>query len=69
MLNGFTGPIKVNGATFVSTMPPWSQLNDDDLANVLTYVFNTWGNAFGVVGEADVARVRAKTPRPPGAAL
>jgi nitrite reductase (NO-forming) len=69
VLNGFTGPIKVNGTTFVSIMPPWSQLNDDDLGNILTYAFNSWGNAFGVVSAADVTRVRSRTPRPPGAAL
>lgn len=69
VLNGFTGPIKVNGASFNSTMPPWSHMNDDDLANILTYVFNSWGNDFGVVSTADVARVRSRTPRPPGAGL
>jgi nitrite reductase (NO-forming) len=69
VLNGFTGPIKVNGASFVSTMPPWSHMNDDDLANILTYVFNSWGNDFGVVSEADVAGVRSRTPRPPGAGI
>src|SRR5690242_10110128 len=56
VLNGFTGPIKVNGATFNSAMPPWSHMNDDDLANILTYVFNSWGNGFGVVSTAEVAR-------------
>ncbi|HVU04681.1 MAG TPA: copper-containing nitrite reductase [Polyangiaceae bacterium] len=59
VLNGFTGPIRVNGATFNSTMPPWSHLGDDDIANVITYVLNSWGNDHGVVSPAEVARVRA----------
>jgi nitrite reductase (NO-forming) len=69
VLNGLTGPIKVNGATFVSIMPPWSHMNDDDLANIVTYAFNSWGNDFGVVSAADVTRVRSRTPRPPGAGI
>jgi nitrite reductase (NO-forming) len=58
VLNGLTGPINVNGNTFNSSMPPWSHLSNDDVANVLSYVYNSWGNAHGVVSAADVARVR-----------
>jgi nitrite reductase (NO-forming) len=49
-------------------MPPMSQLNDDEVANILTYVTNSWGNASDAITAAQVAGVRAKTPRPPGAA-
>ncbi len=45
-----------------------AMLADDDLANMMTYVFNTMGNKKGAVSKADVARIRATTPRPPGAA-
>ncbi len=69
LLNGLSGPIKVNGVLYNSTMPPWSHMNDDELANILTYVYNAWGNDLGTVSTADVARVRARTPRPPGAGL
>ncbi len=68
VLNGLNGPIKVNGASFNSVMPPMSQLNDDGVANILTYVLNSWGNAGGRVSAEDVAKVRASTPRPEGAA-
>ena len=68
VLNGLTGPIKVNGKDYNSVMPPMSQLNDDEIANILTYVFNSWGNRSGKVTAADVARVRAATPRAEGAA-
>lgn len=61
VLNGRTGPIRVNGKDFNSTMPPWNQLSDDSLANVLTYVLNTWSNNFGQVSPAEVAAVRAST--------
>ncbi len=68
VLNGLNGPVTVNGATFNSVMPPMSQLNDDGVANILTYVLNSWGNPGGHVSAADVAKVRASTPRPEGAA-
>ncbi len=68
VLNGRTGPITVNGKTYNSVMPPMSQLNDDEIANILTYVLNSWGNAGGHVTAAEVAQVRKATPRPEGAA-
>ena len=50
-------------------MPPMSQLNDDEIANILTYVLNSWGNTGDAVTAAEVADARAHTKRPPGAAL
>jgi nitrite reductase (NO-forming) len=68
VLNGLSGPVTVNGAVYDSVMPPMSQLNDDEVANILTYVMNSWGNSGGQLSAADVAKVRANTPRPKGAA-
>jgi nitrite reductase (NO-forming) len=68
VLNGMTGPVKVNGADYNSVMPPMSQLNDDEVANILTYVLNSWGNSDGTISAAEVAKVRATTKRPEGAA-
>ena len=67
-LNGHSGPIKVNGQDFNSVMPPMSQLTDDEIANILTYVANSWGNPGGRISKEDVAKRRASTPRPEGAA-
>ncbi|HBF12897.1 MAG TPA: nitrite reductase, copper-containing [Deltaproteobacteria bacterium] len=67
-LNGLTGPIKVNGKEYNSVMPPMSQLNDDEIANILTYVLNSWGNRGGQVSTNEVKAVRENTERPPGAA-
>ena len=67
-LNGHSGPIKVNGQDYNSTMPPMSQLTDDEIANILTYVLNSWGNPGGRISKEDVAKHRASTPRPEGAA-
>ncbi len=63
-----TGPIAVNGQDYDSVMPPMSQLNDDEIADILTYALNAWGNDGATVTPAEVAEIRATTRRPPGAA-
>jgi nitrite reductase (NO-forming) len=68
VVNGLTGPLTVNGKQYDSVMPPMSQLNDDEVANILTYVLNSWGNKGPAITAAQVAQVRAKTKRPEGAA-
>ena len=68
VLNGLTGPVKVNGKDYNSVMPPMSQLTDDEVANILTYVLNNWDNPGGRVTKAEVAGIRASTERPEGAA-
>jgi nitrite reductase (NO-forming) len=68
VLNGLTGSVTVNGQAFNSVMPPMSQLNDDELANILTYVLNEWGNGGGQIAAKEVTDMRATTNRPAGAA-
>jgi len=64
VLNGLTGKVTVNGSEYNSVMPPMTQLNDDAIANILTYVLNSWDNKGGRVLTADVQKARAakKTP-------
>src|SRR5262249_21891624 len=68
VLNGLSGAVIVNGNTYNSVMPPMSQLNDDELANILTYVRNSWGNSGDAVSAREVKTVRDSTKRPQGAA-
>ncbi len=58
LAHGLTGEITVNGNKFNSVMPALA-LNDEDVANVLTFVLNTWDNKGGEVKPEDVAAVRA----------
>ncbi|MFN8589347.1 MAG: copper-containing nitrite reductase [Candidatus Eisenbacteria bacterium] len=58
---GHTGKITVNGKEYNSQMPALN-LSDEDIANVLTYVYNTWNNAGHEVLPAEVAKVRAAKP-------
>jgi nitrite reductase (NO-forming) len=48
VLHGLSGKVTVNGTAYDSVMPPMNQLNDDEVANILTYVANEWGNPAGV---------------------
>jgi len=68
-LNGLSGPVTVNGKTYNSVMPPMSQLNDDEIANILTFVTHSWGNQGAeAFTAAEVRAKRESTSRPAGAA-
>ena len=45
VLHGFHGPVTVKGEQFNNVMAPWGKvLKDEQIAAVLTYVRNEWGN-------------------------
>jgi nitrite reductase (NO-forming) len=56
-IKGLTGPVTVNGKTYNNVMPA-QPFDDEQLADVLTYVMNSWGNNLGVVSPQDVRRAR-----------
>jgi len=58
VLRGTSGPITVNGTTYDSVMPPVVQLTDEQVANVLTFARNSWGNTGDVVSADEVRLVR-----------
>lgn len=57
ILHGKTGEITVNGEKYNSVMTAQT-LSDDEVANVLTYVYNSWGNSKKEVTPAMVKSVR-----------
>ena len=62
VLNGAAGPFVVNGAQYNNVMVPWRDaLSDDDIAAVLTYVRNDWGNKAPAVTPAQVKVIRDAT--------
>jgi len=67
---GLMGEIEVNGVKYNNVMappgiPPGS-LTDEQIANVLTYIRNDWGNSASAVSPDEVATVRASLKgRPP----
>jgi nitrite reductase (NO-forming) len=62
---GRTGPITVNGKPYNGTMISMAYLSDEQIANVLTFVRNSWGNAGDAVNIQEVAKIRHETPPPP----
>ena len=58
MVRGTSGPISINGTTYDSVMPPVVQLTDEQVAHVLTYVRNSWGNTGDAVSPDEVRLVR-----------
>ena len=59
LLHGLSGKVTVNGTEYNSVMPPMNQFNDDEVANILTYVLNSWGNPGGQIHADDVKKARA----------
>jgi len=60
-LVGLTGPVGVAGKQYNLSMPAMgAALSDDDLADVLTYIRNSWGNKASVITPAQVKALRAK---------
>ena len=62
ILHGLQGPVKVNGEDYNSIMPPMNQLTDDEVANISTYVLNSWGNAGGKISKEEAAEMRKQKP-------
>ena len=60
VVRGLNGKVMVNGKEYDSVMPPMNQLNDDEVANILTYVLNAFDNLGGQVKTSDVKAERAK---------
>jgi len=57
---GLTGPIEVKGQQWNLAMPAMgAALSDDDLAAVLSYMRNSWGNKASEITPEQVAAVRA----------
>lgn len=55
---GQQGEITVNGETFNSTMAPMG-LSDDEVADVMNYITNSWGNKNDVmVTETEVSKIK-----------
>jgi nitrite reductase (NO-forming) len=59
VLRGLSGAIKVNGEPYNSVMPPLAQLTDDEIANIATYLLNSWDNPGGRITKEQVAKRRA----------
>jgi mono/diheme cytochrome c family protein len=64
VLDGVQGPIEVLGETYNQLMIPHGFLSDEEVASVLTFVRQNFGNDAPPVSPAQVQAVREGEPRP-----
>ena len=57
MKYGSDGDLTVNGKTFVQPMPGVSTLTDLEIAEIATYIYNTWENKRGIVDVTQASSV------------
>lgn len=57
ILHGLSGEVTVNGKKYNNIMPS-QNLSDDEIANVMTYIYNSWGN-----NKTDITPEMVKTLR------
>ena len=56
---GLSGSIKVGGTSYNGMMPAWKgNLKDDEIAAVITFIRNSWGNKANPVAVKDLASVK-----------
>src|SRR5687767_6129593 len=60
VLNGMDELIEVDGEEYENVMPSQAFLKDDQIADVLTYVRNSFGNKASVITAAEVKALRGK---------
>ncbi|MEM9674400.1 MAG: c-type cytochrome [Bacteroidota bacterium] len=63
LLHGLEGPIRVNGKTYdapeiLPVMPAHSTMDDTELASIMTYIRNAWGNQAEPVPRGLVGKTR-----------
>lgn len=58
LIKGMSGPAVIEGVAFNGNMPPVGDWKDRDIAAVLTYVRQAWGNEGGAIAEELVVKVR-----------
>ena len=60
ILNGQTGEITVNGKKYDAIMRPLNYLDDKQIADVMNYIRNSWGNKYPIITPEQVKSVREK---------
>ena len=47
--HGHSGPMTVNGKGYNQPMPSFENLSDLEIAQIATYIYNTWENSKGII--------------------
>lgn len=59
VLQGSSEKLPIDGEYYANNMPAQSYLTDQQIADILTYVRNSFGNKASLISAADVKTVRA----------
>ena len=62
VLNGFNEDVQINGKTYSNNMTPHGDLTDQQIADVLTYVRNSFGNKASAITADEVKKARMISP-------
>lgn len=60
IVHGMAGPITVKGKVYNGMMPAVAGVTDAEIADVTTFVRNSWGNSASSVSEEEVKAIKAK---------
>jgi mono/diheme cytochrome c family protein len=63
VLNGFSEDVEINDKTYSNTMPSHDFLKDQEIADVLTYVRNSFTNKASRVSAKEVKTIRASNKK------
>lgn len=64
LLHGVNGAMVVKGVEYKGAMPAWKSMSDEELAAVMTYIRNDWGNkAPAITAQAVMAQREATVSR------
>lgn len=55
--NGKKGELIVNGKSYNQPMPAMPSLTDLEIAEIATYIYNSWENELGIVDVQDVSKL------------
>jgi cytochrome c551 len=58
--NGKNGPLLVNGVQYNKEMPAIQALTDLEIAEITTYIYNTWGRQRGIVEVKEASLILEK---------
>lgn len=54
--NGISERIIVNGIAYKQTMPANEQLSNLEIAEISTYIYNSWGHEYGIIETSEVEK-------------
>jgi mono/diheme cytochrome c family protein len=58
MRYGINGALTVNGKSYNQNMPGIPTLGDLEIAEIATYIYNTWGNNHGLIDVQQVTKIK-----------